>query len=43
MRIFSRKSIAEFIDAPEFFKITMDGMDYYAKFFGIKYAFSKYD
>ena len=43
MRIFARKSIEKYVDAPEFFKLTMSGMDYYAKFFGTPYPFSKYD
>jgi aminopeptidase N len=43
MRIFARKSIAQYVDHQEFFKITMAGMDYYKDFFGLAYPFRKYD
>jgi aminopeptidase N len=43
MRILARKTFAKFVDAKEYFKLTMRGMDYYADFFGVAYPFRKYD
>ena len=43
MRIFCRESLKKSGDPLEFFKITIEGMEWYKDFFGIKYPFNKYD
>ena len=41
--IWSRRSIAPFVDADEVFAITGQGLDYYADLFARPYPFAKYD
>ncbi|CAI2373227.1 unnamed protein product [Moneuplotes crassus] len=43
MRVMARKSVMKYVKCDDFFRITMSGMDYYEKFFGVKYPFNKYD
>ena len=43
MRIWARKSLTASVNAPEFFKVTMAGIEYYTEFFGQPFPFSKYD
>ncbi len=45
MRIFVRKTLRKYVDkdAAEFFYITRNGVAFYEKMFGRKFAFSKYD
>ena len=43
MGIYCRKSLAEFVDADDIFKITEQGFDYFEKVFGLAYPFEKYD
>jgi len=41
--VWSRRSIASFVDADEMFRITGQGMDFYADLFARPYPFAKYD
>ena len=41
--IYCRKSLAEFLDADEFFLLTKQGFAFYEKEFGLPYPFDKYD
>ena len=41
--IYCRKSLAEFLDAEEFFLLTKQGFAFYEKEFGLPYPFDKYD
>jgi aminopeptidase N len=41
--VWSRRSIAAFVDAEEIFAITGQGMDFYADLFSRPYPFAKYD
>ncbi len=41
--LWSRRSIARFVDADELFAITGQGMDFYADLFARPYPFAKYD
>ena len=43
MRIFMRESLKKLGEPKEFFRVTMAGMEFYKKFFGISFQFSKYD
>ena len=43
LRILCKESLKDCGDVLEFFKITMEGMEWYKQFFGIKYPFDKYD
>ena len=43
LRIWARKSLVGCVNAPEFFKVTMAGIEYYTEFFGQEFPFSKYD
>ncbi|MBI3507630.1 MAG: aminopeptidase N [Proteobacteria bacterium] len=43
LRLFARESMAQYVDAEEWFKITRQGLDFYAAYFGIPYPFGKYD
>ncbi|MDH3731445.1 MAG: M1 family aminopeptidase, partial [Acidimicrobiia bacterium] len=43
MSLYTRHSMAQFIDADEIFHITADGMDFFGEFFGRQYPFTKYD
>lgn len=43
LAIYCRKSLAEFLDAEEFFLITKQGFAFYEKEFGLPYPFEKYD
>lgn len=43
LRLFARKSIAQFVDHEEWFKITKQGFEFYEAYFGIPYPFGKYD
>jgi aminopeptidase N len=42
-RLFARKSLAKYIDADEWLKITAQGLEYYGTQFGYPYPFGKYD
>jgi aminopeptidase N len=41
--LYCRKSLAEFLDAEEFFLLTKQGFAFYEKEFGLPYPFDKYD
>jgi aminopeptidase N len=41
--VWSRRSVAPFVDADEMFAITRQGMDFYADLFARPYPFAKYD
>ena len=41
--LYCRKSLAEFLDADEFFLLTKQGFAFYEKEFGLPYPFDKYD
>jgi aminopeptidase N len=43
IRLFARKSIAQYIDYEEWLKITRQGLEYFGIQFGYPYAFGKYD
>lgn len=43
IRLFSRQSLAPFIDHDEWLKITQQGMEFYSVQFGFPYPFAKYD
>ena len=43
LRLFSRQSLAKYVDAAEWFKITEKGLDYFSTQFGYPYPYSKYD
>lgn len=43
LAIYCRKSLAKFIDTPELFEITKQGLGFYEEFFALKFPFSKYD
>ena len=43
LAIYCRKSLAEFLDAEEFFLLTKQGFAFYEKEFGLPYPFEKYD
>jgi aminopeptidase N len=41
--LYCRRSLAQYLDADEFFEITAQGFDYFEKRFGYPYPFGKYD
>lgn len=41
--LYCRKSLARYLDAAEIFEVSKQGLDFYADFFGVPYAFGKYD
>ncbi len=43
LRIFMRQSLKLFGDPKDQFNVTMKGMEFYKKYFGIAYPYSKYD
>jgi len=43
VRLFARKSIATWVDAPKWFEITQKGLDFYSTYFGYPFPYSKYD
>jgi aminopeptidase N len=43
MSLYTRRSMAEFIDPDELFHITKAGMEFFGEFFGRRYPFTKYD
>ena len=43
MRIFCRKSKANFVDAPEIFRVITEGIGFYETLFGCAFPFKKYD
>ena len=43
IRLFSRKSLAKYVDHEEWFEVTRNGLDFYNLQFGIPYPFIKYD
>ena len=43
MRLFARQSLAKYVQVEEWFDITRGGLDFYARYFDIKYPFGKYD
>lgn len=43
LRLFARKSMAKYIDAPEWFTVTKQGFNFFQKYFGTNYPYKKYD
>lgn len=43
LRVFMRQSLKNNGEPKEFFRVTMAGMEWYKRFFGIAYPFTKYD
>lgn len=43
MRLFARHSLAQYVDAEEWFKWTRDGFDFFDAYFELPYPFKKYD
>ena len=43
MSIYVSQSKAPYLDVNEMFRVTLIGMEYYEKFFGVEFPFSKYD
>lgn len=44
MGLYCRKSLVRYLDTPELFEVTRQGLDFYAEFFDLPYAFGgKYD
>jgi aminopeptidase N len=43
LRLFARKSLAQYIDHREWFEVTRNGLNYFEKEFGYPYPFKKYD
>lgn len=43
LRILARPSMAKYMRAPEFFKVTKQGFKFFNEYFGVKYPFKKYD
>ncbi len=43
VRLFARRSLAEYVQVEEWFEITRGGLDFYARYFDIAYPFGKYD
>jgi len=43
LRLMARRSLAEFVAVDEWFDVTKGGLEYYGRYFGIPYAFRKYD
>ncbi len=43
LRLLARPSMAKYMRANEFFKVTKQGFKYFNDFFGVKYPFKKYD
>jgi aminopeptidase N len=41
--LWCRKTLAQYLDADELFKVTAQGFDWYHENFGVRYAFDKYD
>jgi aminopeptidase N len=43
LRIFCRRSLAEYLDPDEIFEVTRQGFDFFHATFGVRYPFGKYD
>ncbi len=43
LRLFARKSYAQYVNAEEWFRVTRQGLDYFENYFAYPYPFSKYD
>ena len=43
LRLFARQSLAQYVDANEWFDTTKKGFEFYAKYFNYPYPFKKYD
>jgi len=43
LRIFCRRSLAEYLDPEEIFEVTRQGFGFYHAVFGVRYPFGKYD
>lgn len=43
LRLFARKSYAQYVNAEDWFRITRQGLDYFENYFAYPYPFSKYD
>jgi len=41
--LYCRQSLAEYLDTPEIFEVTKQGLDFFAQRFGHSYPFGKYD
>ena len=42
-RLFAKRSMAAYVDADEIFEITRQGFDFFEAYFGVPYAYGKYD
>ena len=43
IRLFARQSLAPYVPFEEWFEFTRQGLEFYARYFGIPYPFGKYD
>ncbi|MGH8548721.1 MAG: M1 family metallopeptidase, partial [Methylococcales bacterium] len=43
LRLFARHSLAKYVDAEEWFRITQQGLQFYQNYFSYPYPFKKYD
>jgi len=43
IRLLARQSLAEYVAVDEWFEITRSGLDFFARYFDIRYPFGKYD
>jgi aminopeptidase N len=43
LRLFARQSLAKYVQADEWLKITRQGLEFYPRYFGYPYPFAKYD
>jgi aminopeptidase N len=43
LRVLARPSLAKYVPVKDWFKYTKQGLEFYNKYFGIKYPFKKYD
>lgn len=43
LRLFARKSLAQYVDPPEWFEVTRQGLEFFSTAFGYPYPSSKYD
>ncbi len=41
--LYARQSLAKYVDANEWFRVTKKGLEFYADFFGYPYPYAKYD
>jgi len=43
LALYCRQSLAQYLDTPEIFEVTKQGLDFFAQRFGYPYSFGKYD